>query len=46
MTDANTTAMTFDTLADFAPDWVARPGDTIADLLEVDVDTPTFARFP
>ena len=25
----------FSTLADFAPDWIVTPGDTIADMLEV-----------
>ena len=34
MIDENTTAMSHETLADFAPDWVVTPGDTIADLLE------------
>jgi HTH-type transcriptional regulator/antitoxin HigA len=34
MIDENTTAMTYETLADFAPDWIVTPGDTIADLLE------------
>lgn len=30
----NATLRTYETLADFAPDWVAIPGETIADLLE------------
>lgn len=34
MIDENTTAVTYETLADFAPDWIVTPGDTIAELLE------------
>lgn len=34
MTNEHTTAIAYETLADFAPDWIVTPGDTISDLLE------------
>lgn len=34
MTNENAAAMSYETLADFAPDWIVTLGDTIADLLE------------
>ncbi len=34
MTDKNNAVGTYETLSDFAPDWIVTPGDTIADLIE------------
>jgi HTH-type transcriptional regulator / antitoxin HigA len=34
MTETNILPMTYDSLSDFAPDWLVTPGDTISELLE------------